>query len=66
MRLLFVTLCVFYSLDSSDSVIPKHPEPHCAEGLMSGYVRERERGESRCWIDKARQSQKEGKEKSSY
>lgn len=33
---------------------------------MSGYVGEREVGESRCWMDKARQSQKEGKEKSSY
>lgn len=27
-------LCVFYSLDSSDSLIPNHTEPHCVEGLM--------------------------------
>lgn len=33
---------------------------------MSGYVGEREVDEARCWMDKARQSQNEGKEKSSY
>lgn len=27
-------LCIAYLLNSSDLLIPNHPEPHCVEGLM--------------------------------